>query len=137
MSDEVSVRLRPKRKREPEQTPVQPPEPVQETVQEIVPETVPEPAPGPAQAFDVDVIRSLLSRPKSKDSIPTLTCIDKGYYKRYMILDVDGEGYREAWEYYRSAHTDPTPEDFVAIVTRILQQDMPRMHRAVSYVPLV
>lgn len=89
------------------------------------------------EGWDVNVIRKILSVPKSKDSIPTLTCIDKGFYKRYFILDVDGDAYREAWRYYKAHKPNGTPEDFVAMVTRILSIDMPRMHRAVSYVPLL
>lgn len=89
------------------------------------------------EGWDVDVIKRILSVPKSKDSIPTLTCIDKGFYKRYFILDVDGDAYSEAWRYYRMHRPTGTPEDFVALVTRILSIDMPRMHRAVSYVPLL
>ena len=89
------------------------------------------------EGWDINVIKRILSVPKSKDSIPTLTCIDKGFYKRYFILDVDGDAYSKAWGYYRMHRPTGTPEDFVALVTRILSIDMPRMHRAVSYVPLL
>lgn len=91
----------------------------------------------PEGGWDVNVLREILAVPKTKGSTPTLTCIDKGIYKRYFIIDVDGDAYRRAWEYYRSTKQEPTPDDFVTIVLRILQQDMPRMYRAVSYVPLL
>lgn len=84
-----------------------------------------------------DIIRDLLAVPRTSGSIPTLTCIDKGIYKRYFILDVDGEAYGKAWKAYRKVCPTGTPEEFIAIVLRILSQGMPRMHRAVSYVPLV
>lgn len=90
-----------------------------------------------SDGWNVDEVKRLLTVPKSKDSIPTLTCIDKGFYKRYFILDVDGDAYRRAWEYYKTHKPNGTPEDFVTIVTRVLSIDMPRMHRAVSYVPLL
>lgn len=89
------------------------------------------------EEWSVDAVKRILSVPKSKDSIPTLTCIDKGFYKRYFILDVDGDAYSKAWKYYKAHKSNGTPEDFVAMVTRILSIDMPRMHRAVSYVPLL
>ena len=107
-----------------------------EPVEALVPEPAPEVS-SSTEEWDVDRVKRILSVPKSKDSIPTLTCIDKGFYKRYFILDVDGDAYREAWEYYRAHRPTGTPEDFVALVTRILSIDMPRMHRAVSYVPLL
>lgn len=101
------------------------------------PEPEPETVRIPEGGWDVNVLREILAVPKTKDSIPTLTCIDKGVYKRYFIIDVDGDAYRRAWEYYRSTKKEATPDDFVTIVLRILQQDMPRMYRAVSYVPLL
>jgi hypothetical protein len=93
--------------------------------------------PSNSEEWNADEIRRLLAVPKSRDSVPTLTCIDKGFYKRYFILDVDGNAYSMAWEYYKSHKPDGTPEEFVTIVTRILSIDMPRMHRAVSYIPLL
>ena len=91
----------------------------------------------PTDGWDVETLRDILAVPKTRDSIPTLTCIDKGIYKRYFIVDVDGDAYRKAWDYYKITRRDATPDEFVTIVLRILQQDMPRMYRAVSYVPLL
>lgn len=89
------------------------------------------------QSSVTDAIRKALTIPKSSGSVPTLTCIEKGAYRRYFLLDVDGEAYRKAWDIYRKDVPHGSPEEFVEIVLRILSQDMPRMHRAVSYVPLV
>lgn len=111
-------------------------EPVIDATPVVETDPVP-PVSSSTEGWDINVIRRILSVPKSKDSIPTLTCIDKGFYKRYFILDVDGDAYREAWGYYKAHKPNGTPEDFVALVTRILSIDMPRMHRAVSYVPLL
>ena len=103
-------------------------------------------APAPEQAEEVaelppewshETFKSLLVTPRTKNSVPTLTCIDKGVYKRYFILDVDGDGYKKAWDYYKRTVPNGTPEEFVIIALRVLDQSMPRMHRAVSYVPLV
>jgi hypothetical protein len=122
---------------------IQPPEepaPSSEPEEEVTPvvetDTAP-PVSSSTEGWDIDALKRILSVPKSKDSIPTLTCIDKGFYKRYFILDVDGDAYSKAWGYYRMHRPNGTPEDFVAMVTRILSIDMPRMHRAVSYVPLL
>lgn len=87
--------------------------------------------------WDHAVFRDLLAVPKSKNSVPTLACIDKGFYKRYFIIDVDGDAFKRAWSYYRANHEEPTADEFVTLVLRILEQGMPRMYRAVSYVPLV
>ena len=146
MSDGVTYSTRGRRKKD--EVPAAPiiettlevsPEPVAPTPAPT-PEATPDPVPEPTQdteGWDVDRIKKMLSVPKSKNSIPTLTCIDKGFYKRYFILDVDGDAYREAWKYYKAHKPDGTPEDFVALVTRVLSIDMPRMYRAVSYVPLL
>ena len=140
MSDGVTYSARGRRRKTEDEVPAAP---VIETASEVSPEPVaptPEPAPEPTQdteGWDVERIKKMLSVPKSKNSIPTLTCIDKGFYKRYFILDVDGDAYREAWKYYKAHKPDGTPEDFVALVTRVLSIDMPRMYRAVSYVPLL
>ena len=139
MSDGVTYSARGRRKKAEDEVPAAT---AIETALEVSPEPVPtpEPAQEPAQdteGWDVDRIKKILSVPKSKNSIPTLTCIDKGFYKRYFILDVDGDAYREAWKYYKAHKPDGTPEDFVALVTRVLSIDMPRMYRAVSYVPLL
>jgi hypothetical protein len=91
----------------------------------------------PDREWDHAVFRDLLAVPKSKNSVPTLTCIDKGFYKRYFIIDVDGDAFKRAWSYYRANHEEPTADEFVTLVLRILEQGMPRMYRAVSYVPLV
>lgn len=148
MSDGVTYSVRGRRRKTEDEVPAAPviettlevsPEPVAPAPAPI-PEATPEPAQEPAQdteGWDVDRIKKILSVPKSKNSIPTLTCIDKGFYKRYFILDVDGDAYREAWSYYKAHKPDGTPEDFVALVTRVLSIDMPRMYRAVSYVPLL
>ena len=144
MSDGVTYSARGRRRKTEDEVPAAP---VIETASEVSPEPVaPIPAPTPApipeptqdtEGWDVERIKKMLSVPKSKNSIPTLTCIDKGFYKRYFILDVDGDAYREAWKYYKAHKPDGTPEDFVALVTRVLSIDMPRMYRAVSYVPLL
>lgn len=114
----------------------QPPEEPAPSSEPVVEEDPTPPVSSSTEGWDINVIKRILSVPKSKDSIPTLTCIDKGFYKRYFILDVDGDAYSKAWKYYRAHKPNGTPEDFVAQVTRILSIDMPRMHRAVSYVPL-
>lgn len=144
MSDGVTYSARGRRRKAEDEVPAAP---VIETTLEVSPEPVaptppltPEATPEPTQdteGWDVDRIKKILSVPKSKNSIPTLTCIDKGFYKRYFILDVDGDAYSEAWKYYKAHKPDGTPEDFVALVTRVLSIDMPRMYRAVSYVPLL
>ena len=144
MSDGVTYSARGRRRKTEDEVPAAP---VIETALEVSPEPVaPIPAPTPApipeptqdtEGWDVERIKKMLSVPKSKNSIPTLTCIDKGFYKRYFILDVDGDAYREAWKYYKAHKPDGTPEDFVTLVTRVLSIDMPRMYRAVSYVPLL
>lgn len=109
-------------------------------------ETEETPTPVPEQTEEVaelppewshETFKSLLVTPRTKNSVPTLTCIDKGVYKRYFILDVDGDGYKKAWDYYKRTVPTGTPEEFVIIVLRVLDQSMPRMHRAVSYVPLM
>lgn len=98
---------------------------------------VAEPAVAEPAAYDIEKLRSILAVPKTKDSVPTLTGIDKGFYKRYFILDVDGDAYREAWRYYKDNAPKPTPDEFVVIVLRILEHDLPRMYRKVSFVPLI
>ena len=117
-----------------------------ETEETPTPVTTTTPTPAPEQAEEVaelppewshETFKSLLVTPRTKNSVPTLTCIDKGVYKRYFILDVDGDGYKKAWDYYKRTVPNGTPEEFVIIALRVLDQSMPRMHRAVSYVPLV
>lgn len=128
-----------KRTRTEEPIPVQdvlPAEAEEPTVTTPEPDTTEVAEPSAPQGLE-ETIRGLLSVPRTGGSIPTLTCIDKGIFKRYFILDVDGDAYGKAWKAYREAHPDGTPEEFVAIVLRILSQGMPRMHRAVSYVPLL
>lgn len=106
------------------------------TLDGIVREIAPEESSG-TEGWDMEKLRSILSVPKTKDSVPTLTGIDKGFYKRYFLLDVDGDAYREAWRYYKDNAPGPTPDGFVLLVLRILEHDMPRMYRKVSFVPLI
>lgn len=90
----------------------------------------------PVQTWSYEEFRGILVTPRTKDSVPTLTCIDRGFYKRYFILEVEGDAYKAAWDYYRRTVPGGTPDEFVTLVMRTLDQGMPRMHRAVSYVPL-
>lgn len=125
-----------------EETPVEEPVPIDISSENIRPklpelEPVPETPTAPvAEEFDMAQMKAILSVPKTKDSIPTLTCIDKKSFKRYFILDVDGEAYRKAWDYYCRTVTQSTPDDFILRVCSILDMDLPRMYRSVSYIPL-
>lgn len=97
-------------------------------------------APSPAANDEQALIRELtdiLKVPKSKDALMTFSMYTVGQYtRRYFLLDVDGQAYRKAWEVYKERTGSADATQFMTLVYQILNTDMPRLHRAVEWVPL-
>jgi len=82
-------------------------------------------------------LRTILKVPKTKDAIPVFSMYTIGdFNRRYFLLDVDGIAYRKAWNTFKERTGTVDSVKFLELVYQILNIDMPRLHRAVDWVPL-
>lgn len=90
------------------------------------------------QEMDItDKMRELL-KGRIKTLVPTLVeykpAGSVGY--KYVIVDIDHEGMRDAWALYKAQMPEGNSEDFLVRIYAITRQDIPRMYRAVMPVSL-
>ena len=108
-----------------------------EEIEEEPPKLVPKRlSPADEEALIAD-LRATLKVPKTKDAIPVFSMYTIGdYNRRYFLLDVDGVAYRKAWDMFKERTGTKDQVKFLELVYQILNIDMPRLHRAVDWVPL-
>jgi len=86
----------------------------------------------------VEELTQVLRVPKTKDSIMVFSMYSVGEYdRRYFLLDVDGIAYRRAWSIFKERTGTADQVKFLELVYQILSTDLPRLHRAVDWVPLI
>ena len=89
-----------------------------------------------AEAKLIADITATLKVPKTKDSVMTFSMYSTtALNRRYFLLDVDGDAYRRGWMLYKEAKGDD-PVGYIDMVMHIMDLEIPRLHRAVSWVPL-
>ena len=82
-------------------------------------------------------LTATLKVPKTKDAIMVFSMYTIGdFNRRYFLLDVDGVAYRRAWAMFKERTGTTDSVRFLGLVNQILNTDMPRLHRAVDWVPL-
>ena len=96
---------------------------------------------GPLTAEEMDDLVAdmtvMLKVPKTRDAIMVFSMYTVSEFNRkYFLLDVDGTAYRRAWNLFKERTGTTDAVTFLEIVYRILNTDMPRLHRAVDWVPL-
>lgn len=84
-------------------------------------------------------IKDILNVQKGKRAVPTLITFYSANSRaiRHVIVDVTDSIIEEAWAKYKEImgyHADD--EEFMALVYKILEVDIPRMYRAVAHVTL-
>jgi len=111
---------------EPEEQPEEPARPLPRTLLGDIP------------AGLVEELTQVLRVPKTKDSIMVFSMYSVGEYdRRYFLLDVDGIAYRKAWSIFKERTGTADQVKFLELVYQILSTDLPRLHRAVDWVPLI
>lgn len=96
-----------------------------------------EETPGTSETDLVKELTQILKVPKGRDSIMVFSMYSSSEFsRRYFLLDVDGIAYRKAWAKYKEITGTNDPVRFLEIVYRILNTDLPRLHRNVDWVPL-
>lgn len=94
-------------------------------------------APGTSDADIVRELTAILKVPKARDSVMVFSMYStRDFNRRYFLLDVDGNAYRRAWVRYKELSGGDDPVHFLELVYRILNTDLPRLHRNVDWVPL-
>lgn len=85
----------------------------------------------------IEEMRELIRTPKTKNSKMTVSMFTDGQFTtRYFELDVNGEGYRKAWQLFKLRTGTKDHARFLFLVYGILECSPPRLHREVDWVPL-
>jgi len=110
---------------------------LEEIEEEAPPKLVPKALTPAGEADLIDELTRTLKVPKTKDSIMVFSMYTIGdFNRRYFLLDVDGTAYRKAWSIFKERTGTADQVKFLELVYQILNTDMPRLHRAVDWVPL-
>ena len=86
-----------------------------------------------------DAIKDILNVQKGKRAVPTLITFYSANSRaiRHVIVDVTDSIIEEAWAKYKEKMGNyADDEEFMALVYKILDVDIPRMYRAVAHVTL-
>ena len=84
----------------------------------------------------IDELTAILRVPKTKDALMTFSMFSDKYQKRYFLLDVDGNAYRQAWSVFKERTGTKDQNRFLFLVYTILELPPPRLHRGVDWAPL-
>ena len=119
-----------------------PPEPVEEPKIEKKDGNKPSKAPKtvkeePERSVE-DELKDILNVQRGKRAVPSLISFysARSNALRYVIVDVTDSIVSDAWKKYKEMCPSPDAEEFMGLLYKILNTDVPRMYRAVAPVDL-